>query len=113
MDTVVHMLAIITGIEEAAISQWLVAVGDEIEVGTPQAEIETEKAVVEFPSEVAGTVLELTAEVGAPVAVGHPIAVVGDPGEVAPTKPAPQVKAEPPSEIESREPEQQPAPTTS
>ncbi|HLS03242.1 MAG TPA: dihydrolipoamide acetyltransferase family protein, partial [Actinomycetales bacterium] len=113
MATVVHMPEIITGIEEAAISQWLVAVGDEIEVGTPLAEIETEKAVVEFPSEVAGTVLELTAEVGAPVVVGHPIAVVGDPGEAAPTKPAPQVKSEPPSEIESREPEQQPAPTRS
>ena len=47
----------------------------------PLAEIETEKAVVEFASEVEGTVLELIAAEGAGVAIGDPIIVVGAPGE--------------------------------
>ena len=44
--------------------------------GQPLAEIETEKAVVEYEPEVAGTVLELLAAEGDSVAVGAPIAVI-------------------------------------
>ena len=57
--------------------------GPTVAVGQPLAEIETEKAVVEYAAEVAGTVLGLLAAEGAGVAVGDPIAVVGDAGEVA------------------------------
>jgi len=81
MATVVRMPSVLTGVTEAAIATWLVAVGQTVEVGTPLAEIETEKAVVEYASEVAGTVLELLAPAGAAVAIGDPIVAVGAPGE--------------------------------
>ncbi|WP_327293537.1 dihydrolipoamide acetyltransferase family protein [Streptomyces sp. NBC_01197] len=66
---------------EAAITTWLVALGQEIAVGTALAEIETDKAVVEYASEVEGTVLHLFADEGATVTVGDPIVAVGAPGE--------------------------------
>jgi pyruvate dehydrogenase E2 component (dihydrolipoamide acetyltransferase) len=85
MTTVVRMPEVLAGVTEAAIATWLVAVGDEVAVGTPLAEIETEKAVVEYASEVEGTVLELLAEAGAGVAIGAPIVTIGAAGESAPT----------------------------
>lgn len=81
MATVVRMPEVLTGITEAAISAWLVSPGEEVAVGTPLAEIETEKAVVEYASEVEGTVLELFADAGAGVAIGDPIVAIGAPGE--------------------------------
>ena len=52
------------------------------------AEIETEKAVIEYASESEGTVLQLLAAAGSDVAVGAPIAVIGAPGEsVDPAEP--------------------------
>ncbi len=56
MATVVRMPAALAGVTEAAIQTWLAQPGAEIAAGDLLAEIETEKAVVEFPSEVAGTV---------------------------------------------------------
>ena len=63
--------------------KWLVAAGDEIAVGQPFAEIETEKAVVEYNAETAGTVLELLVAEGDSIDVGEPIALVGAAGETA------------------------------
>ncbi|WP_404429440.1 2-oxo acid dehydrogenase subunit E2 [Microbacterium lacus] len=85
MATTIRMPEVLTGVTEAAIASWLVDVGDSVEVGTPLAEIETEKAVVEYASEVEGTVLELLAAEGAGVAIGDPIIVVGARGEVVDT----------------------------
>ncbi len=77
MATTIRMPEVLTGVTEAAIATWLVAVGQKVEVGTPLAEIETDKAVVEYASEIEGTVLELLAAEGAGVAIGDPIVVVG------------------------------------
>jgi pyruvate dehydrogenase E2 component (dihydrolipoamide acetyltransferase) len=81
MATVVRMPEVLANATEAVIQSWLVAVGQEIAVGDPLAEIETDKAVVEYASEVAGTLARLIAEPGATIAVGDPIAVVFAPGE--------------------------------
>jgi pyruvate dehydrogenase E2 component (dihydrolipoamide acetyltransferase) len=81
MATVVRMPAVLTGITEAAIQAWLVEPGQEVGVGTPLAEVETEKAVVEYAAESAGTVLQLLVEPGASVSIGDPIAVIGAAGE--------------------------------
>lgn len=83
MATVVRMPAVLTGVTEAAIQAWLVEPGQEVSVGTPLAEVETEKAVVEYAAEADGTVLRLLVEPGASVDVGEPIAVIGEPGEPA------------------------------
>ncbi|HET6734986.1 dihydrolipoamide acetyltransferase family protein [Mycobacterium sp.] len=66
---------------EAVIQAWLVTEGQEITVGDPLAEIETEKAVVEYVAEVSGILGRLIAEPGATIAVGEPIALVLAPGE--------------------------------
>lgn len=81
MAAVVRMPAALAGVTEAAIQAWLVEPGQQVEVGDPLAEIETEKAVVEYASEVAGTVVELLVDEGMTVEVGTPIAVILEPGE--------------------------------
>lgn len=83
MPTVVRMPEVLANSGEAVIQTWLVSVGQEIAVGDPIAEIETEKAVVEYAAEVAGIIAQLVAEQGATIAVGEPIAVVTAPGETA------------------------------
>ncbi|CAJ1579862.1 dihydrolipoamide acetyltransferase family protein [[Mycobacterium] wendilense] len=81
MATVVRMPEVLADTSEATIQSWLVAVGDEIAIGDPIAEIETDKAVVEYAAEVAGILSQLLVEPGTSTAVGNPIAVVTSPGE--------------------------------
>ena len=81
MATVVRMPAALAGATEGAIQTWLATEGQSIAVGDPLAEIETEKATVEYAAEVAGTVGRLLAEPGQNVAVGDPIAVILGEGE--------------------------------
>ncbi|MET0897526.1 MAG: dihydrolipoamide acetyltransferase family protein [Mycobacterium sp.] len=81
MATVVRMPEVLANTGEAIIQTWLVSVGQEIAIGDPIAEIETEKAVVEYAAEVEGVVSKLLAEAGATITVGDPIAVVSAPGE--------------------------------
>jgi len=64
------------GLTEGEIVNWLVAVGDTVDLDQPVAEIETAKAVVEVPSPYAGTVVALHGEVGAEVEVGKPLVTV-------------------------------------
>jgi pyruvate dehydrogenase E2 component (dihydrolipoamide acetyltransferase) len=81
MATVVRMPEVLANTGEAIIQTWLVSVGQEINIGDPIAEIETEKAVVEYAAEVEGVLAKLLAEPGVTIAVGDPIAVVTAPGE--------------------------------
>ena len=92
MSTVIRMPEVLAGSEEAAIQTWLVAVGQTLTIGSPLAEVETEKANVEYASEHEGTVLQLLVAEGQSVKVGDPIAVVGTVGEsvdLPPAKPSP------------------------
>lgn len=81
MALVIRMPEVLTGATEAALQSWLVSVGDEISIGQPIAEVETEKATVEYESEAAGTVVGLLVETGIQVDVGTPIAVLATAGE--------------------------------
>jgi len=83
MATVIRMPAVLASATEAAIQAWSVAEGQVVEVGDPLADIETEKAVVEYAAEVAGTVGKLIARPGDNLAVGEPIAIVLSAGEGA------------------------------
>lgn len=85
MATVMRMPEVLANTGEAIIQTWLVAVGQSIAIGDPIAEIETEKAVVEYAAEVEGVLSQLLAEAGTTIAVGEPIAVVLAPGETAST----------------------------
>jgi pyruvate dehydrogenase E2 component (dihydrolipoamide acetyltransferase) len=83
MSTIVRMPEVLAGTTEAAIQTWMVTVGQKITVGMPLAEVETEKANVEYASEVEGTVLKLVVAEGQDVRVGDPILLVGAEGESA------------------------------
>jgi 2-oxoisovalerate dehydrogenase E2 component (dihydrolipoyl transacylase) len=61
------------GLEEAEIVQWLVAEGDAITLNQPLVEVNTAKALVEIPSPVVGTVVELHGGEGDIVLVGKPL----------------------------------------
>jgi pyruvate dehydrogenase E2 component (dihydrolipoamide acetyltransferase) len=67
--------------EEGTVLKWLVAVGDEVVAGQSIVEVETDKAVVPYEVDEAGTVLALRAAEGDSVGVGAPILVLGAPGE--------------------------------
>ena len=81
MATVVRMPSVLANVTEGAIQSWLAREGQTVAVGDPLAEIETEKAVVEYAAEVEGTVGRLLVEPGDSLAVGTPIAVILAAGE--------------------------------
>jgi pyruvate dehydrogenase E2 component (dihydrolipoamide acetyltransferase) len=81
MATVVRMPSVLAGATEAAIAHWLVAPGDTVAVGMPIAEIETEKALVEYAAEEAGVVGRLVLGEGDTGEIGDPIAVLVASGE--------------------------------
>jgi pyruvate dehydrogenase E2 component (dihydrolipoamide acetyltransferase) len=98
MPTVVRMPEVLANAGQGVIQAWLVSEGQEVAIGDPLAEIETEKAVVEYVAEVAGIVGRLIATPGSTIAVGEPIAVVLAPGEsdadidsAVPATPAPEL----------------------
>jgi pyruvate dehydrogenase E2 component (dihydrolipoamide acetyltransferase) len=81
MASVVRMPSVLAGATEAAIANWLVAPGDTVGVGDPIAEIETEKALVEYAAEDAGIVGRLVLAAGDSGEIGAPIAVLVREGE--------------------------------
>jgi 2-oxoisovalerate dehydrogenase E2 component (dihydrolipoyl transacylase) len=72
------------GLTEAELVNWLVAVGDEIRVDQPIAEVETAKSMVEVPSPYAGIVAELHGEAGQTLDVGKPLISVAPIGALVP-----------------------------
>lgn len=76
MPHIVTMAAVVAGATEASIASWSAAVGDRIDAGATLAEVETEKALVDLPADASGTIRHLAVDVGAPVTVGAPIAVL-------------------------------------
>lgn len=69
------------GLTEAEILEWYVEPGDPVSEDQVVAEVETDKAVVEVPSPVNGTVKELRADPGDVVAVGEVIITFDVEGE--------------------------------
>lgn len=112
MATIIRMPEVLAGTAEGAIQTWLVAVGQDITVGVPLAEVETEKATVEYAAETEGTVLELLVAEGVSVKVGEPIAVVGAQGEASPApeqvEPAQRVEPVETAPVERVEPVETP-----
>ncbi|WP_225332867.1 dihydrolipoamide acetyltransferase family protein [Halomicrobium urmianum] len=65
-----------TGVDEGELLAWRVAPGDAVEEDQVLAEVETDKAAVDVPSPVAGTVRELRADAGDVVAEGDVVAAI-------------------------------------
>jgi pyruvate dehydrogenase E2 component (dihydrolipoamide acetyltransferase) len=95
--------------EEGTLLRWLKQIGDEIAVGDPLAEIETDKVSLEIEATESGVLSKTYVEEGATVPIGTPIAAIGEESaevaasappaeaaaEVAPAEPAPAAEAEP------------------
>ncbi|MCL4128998.1 UNVERIFIED_CONTAM: hypothetical protein GTU68_017621 [Idotea baltica] len=67
--------------EEGTVAKWLKKVGDKIEEGDILAEIETDKATMEFESFDEGTLLHIGIEEGDGAPVDTLLAIIGDEGE--------------------------------
>ena len=102
-------------IEAGDVLRVLVKPGDTIARDQPVLELETDKATIEVPSSVAGTVKEIKVKAGDKVKVGQTILSVEDGGasfaraEVTPKSAAP--KAVPPTEAEGGKAESRPTET--
>jgi 2-oxoisovalerate dehydrogenase E2 component (dihydrolipoyl transacylase) len=86
------------GTTEAEIVAWLVKPGDIIQEEDPLAEIMTDKATVEIPSPVGGTVVSINGKVGEKLAVGSELVVLevaGTGGEKTAFSAAPLPKSRP------------------
>jgi pyruvate dehydrogenase E2 component (dihydrolipoamide acetyltransferase) len=81
MATLIRMPQLAAGGDAAAVQAWLVRPGDAVTAGQPIAEIETEKAVVEYESDTAGIFAGSLVTPGDWTSVGAPIAVIAAQGE--------------------------------
>jgi pyruvate dehydrogenase E2 component (dihydrolipoamide acetyltransferase) len=75
------MPEVLAGAAEAVLSRWMISEGQDVAVGDTLAEIETEKANVDYQAEEQGKLARVLIEPGQSVQVGTPIAVfaaVGD-----------------------------------
>ncbi|MEP6389156.1 MAG: dihydrolipoyllysine-residue acetyltransferase [Halioglobus sp.] len=102
----------IGGAEDAEVIEILVAVGDEVELEQGLIVLESDKASMEIPSTVAGTVTELLVSEGDELSEGAPIVVMEVAGEGASPEPSQQAEpaqSEPPVVAESQ---QESTPTT-
>ena len=86
--------------QEGTVVRWLKTEGSPVHMGEAVAEIETDKAVVEFESYGEGILLQILVAEGTTVPVGETIAIVGTESEApvasTPYEPTPAVEAEPP-----------------
>lgn len=82
--------------EDGAISSWQKKVGDHVEAGEVLAEIETDKATMDFEAYEAGVLTAILVPEGESVAIGTPIAELdGAPGGSAAAAPSAQQAAAP------------------
>src|ERR1700676_2192264 len=71
---------------EGTLVSWKKKKGDKVSAGEVIAEIETDKATMEWESPEDGTLTEIYVEEGGKVNVGDKIAFIGEEGEEAPKK---------------------------
>ncbi|MEZ7856340.1 MAG: 2-oxo acid dehydrogenase subunit E2 [Polaribacter sp.] len=81
MATVVNMPRLSDTMEEGVVAQWLKKVGDKIEEGDILAEIETDKATMEFESFHEGVLLHIGVQEGETSPVDKLLAIIGEEGE--------------------------------
>ncbi|HEY2674137.1 MAG TPA: dihydrolipoamide acetyltransferase family protein [Rugosimonospora sp.] len=82
MARLLRMPEISANTAEAVLSAWPLPENAAFSGGDAIATVETEKAVVDVPADSDGVLLKTLIEPGAAVAVGTPMAVLGEPGEV-------------------------------
>ena len=81
MVEVIKMPRLRDTMEEGTVASCLKKVGDKVEEGDILAEIETDKATMEFESFYEGTLLYIGVQVGETTNVDDPLAIIGEPNE--------------------------------
>jgi len=81
MAEVINMPRLSDTMEEGVVAKWLKKVGDKVEEGDILAEIETDKATMEFESFSEGTLLYIGLEEGETAPVDTLLAIIGEKGE--------------------------------
>src|SRR5262245_61414940 len=119
MAKVLDMPKLSPTMEEGQISVWHKKEGDVVNVDDLLAEVETDKATMEYRSFDKGTLLKILAPAGAVVRLGQPVAIVGAPGEdvsalaaahgTATEAPRPAPTAKAPEKTAAEAPREQPS----
>lgn len=87
-------------ISEVQIGAWIKAEGDRVEADEPLVEIETDKATMELPAPVAGTLVKVLKRSGDTASVGDVIARIDESGDGRPA----EGRAEPSARAEAKPP---------
>src|SRR5678815_1048857 len=104
MATELKMPALSPTMEEGTLAKWLVKEGDDVKSGDILAEIETDKATMEFEAVDEGKIAKILVPEGTDgVKVGQPIALLAGDGE--------PVSGEPPAATEDPKPAMKAAPS--
>ena len=80
MAEIINMPRLSDTMEEGVVAKWLKKVGDSVSEGDILAEIETDKATMEFESFHSGTLLHIGIQEGEGAKVDTLLAIIGQPG---------------------------------
>ena len=81
MAEIINMPRLSDTMEEGTVATWLKKVGDKVSEGDILAEIETDKATMEFESFHEGILLYIGVQEGQTTKVDELLAIIGDKGE--------------------------------
>ena len=81
MAQIINMPRLSDTMEEGVVAKWLVNIGDQVQEGDILAEIETDKATMEFESFYEGTLLHIGIPEGGSSPVDVLLAIIGEEGE--------------------------------
>jgi len=111
MAEIIYMPKLSDTMTEGVVAEWTKNIGDKVSSGEVLAEIETDKATMEFESFYDGVLLHIGVEKGKTAPVNAVLAIIGKEGEdvnailaSANAAPAAEVKAETPAPTPSPEP---------
>lgn len=115
-EFIIKMPDVGEGVAEAELVEWHVKTGDPVREDMVIAAVMTDKATVEIPSPVSGTVIWLAGEVGDRIAVKAPLVRIETSADAVPTEPAAVPEPQPvePVKVEAPKPApKMPAPANS
>src|SRR5579871_6726019 len=81
MAKILEMPKLSPTMEEGVLSAWHKKEGDAVQVDDLLAEVETDKATMEFRAFDKTTLLKILVPAGSQVKLGQPVAIIGNPGE--------------------------------
>ncbi|MDY0779955.1 pyruvate dehydrogenase complex dihydrolipoamide acetyltransferase [Tenacibaculum sp. IB213877] len=113
MATIITMPRLSDTMVEGVVASWLKKVGDKIEEGDILAEIETDKATMEFESFHEGTLLHIGVQEGETAPVDSLLAIIGEEGEDFSSLLNGKTSAAPATETSKEEKKEEAAPASS